>query len=308
MAEPASELTPGSRVLVTGASGLIGGRVTALLRDRVKLFCTSRHEQPPDGDATWIVADLAEPGTARRLVERVEPSVVIHLAGAVRGDRSLEAVIPTLSANLVGTVELLEAAARAGVSRFVASGSLLEEPASGDPSAVPPSPYGASRWASSMYARMFHTLFETPVVVLRPSYAYGPGQESKLIPLVIVSALRGVSPELASGERRMDFVYAEDVGRAYVAAATAPGVEGEMVDIGCGVLTPVREVVEIVLDLIGPAAPRPSYGAIGERPFEQEIRVDTEQARRLLAWTATTPLNEGIRRTVEWYVAKTEGV
>jgi UDP-glucose 4-epimerase len=289
---------------VTGASGLIGRQVEGLLRGRVELFCVSRVEQSGDEECTWLTADLAEPGTARRLVEQVEPLVVIHLAGAVRGDRSLDAVLPTLGANLVASVELLEAASRAGVTRVVASGSLLEEPSSGDPSAVPPSPYGASRWASTMYARLFHTLFGTPVAILRPSYAYGPGQEAtKLLPHVISTALRGEQPQLASGERRVDFVYAEDVGRAYVSAATAPGIEGETIDIGCGVLTSVKEVVDAVVDLMGPGAPRPVYGAFGDRPFEQEIRVDTERAARLLGWTATTSLDEGLTRTLAWYVA-----
>jgi UDP-glucose 4-epimerase len=295
------ELSPDSRVLLTGASGLIGRQVAALLHDRVELFCVSRQPQSGNG-ATWIAADLGTSGTARKLVEQVRPSVIIHLAGAVRGDRTLDAVLPTLRSNLVGTVELLDAAARADIARVVASGSLLEEPAGGDPSAIPPSPYGASRWASSMYARVFHLLFGTPVVVLRPSYAYGPGQTGKLIPHVISSALRGVSAELASGERRMDFVYAEDVGRAYVAALSAPGVEGEIIDIGCGELTRVRDVVDMVLDLVGPQRPSASYGAIDERPFEQEVQVDVDRARRLLGWIATTPLEEGLRRTVEWYV------
>ena len=53
----------------------------------------------------------------------------------------------------------------------------MEEPATGGPGVVPPSPYGASRWAASAYGRMFHALFDAPVVILRPSYAYGPGQE-----------------------------------------------------------------------------------------------------------------------------------
>jgi nucleoside-diphosphate-sugar epimerase len=299
------ELSADSRVLVTGASGLIGRCVAALLRGRVELFCVSRVERRPNGECTWLAADLAEPGTARRLVEHVEPSIVIHLAGAVRGDRSLDAVLPTLGANLLSTVELLEAATRAGVARIVASGSLLEEPSTGDPSATPPSPYGASRWASSMYARLFHTLFETPVTILRPSYAYGPGQETtKLLPHVISTALRGDRPQLASGERLVDFVYAEDVGRAYVTAATAPDVEGVTIDIGCGEATPVRDVVDALVDLMGPETPRPVYGALHDRPFEQEIRVATERAARLLGWTATTALDEGLRRTLAWYVGE----
>jgi UDP-glucose 4-epimerase len=295
----------GERVLVTGATGLIGSHVVSLLRDQGEVYAVSRSKKASTDQVNWLTCDLAKPGSAENLIERVQPSIVLHLAGAVRGDRSLDAVRPTLTANLVATVELLEAATRARVKRIVVSGSLLEEPTGGGTTLIPPSPYGASRWASTSYARMFHSLFESPVTILRPSYAYGPRQEStKLLPHVISSVLRGERPELASGERRIDFVFAEDVGRAYLAAARAPAVDGETIDIGSGVTTRVRDFVDLAVDMLGQDCPRPLFGAVPERPFEQEIHVDTEHAARLLGWTASTGLEEGLRKTLAWYVRK----
>jgi UDP-glucose 4-epimerase len=290
------------RALVTGASGLIGRHVVSLLHDQFEVYAVSRSKRPSNDRVNWLTCDLTEPGSAQHLIEKIEPAVVLHLAGAVRGDRTLDAVHPTLTANLVATVELLEAATRARVERIVVSGSLLEEPRD-EGTLVPPSPYGASRWASTSYARMFYLVFDTPVTILRPSYAYGPGQDStKLLPHVISTLLRGERPELASGERRIDFVFAEDVGRAYVAAATAPAVEGETIDIGSGVMTRSRDFVAAAVDMLGQDCPRPIFGALADRPFEQEIHVDTEPAARLLGWTASTSLDEGLRKTVAWYV------
>ena len=292
-----------TRVLLTGATGLIGRQVRRLLEEQVELYVVSRNP-PATGAARWLAFDLSLPGAAAELVWKHRPEVIIHLAGAVRGDRSLDAIQPTLGANLLATVELLEAATRAGVRRIVTSGSLLEEPASGGSMVTPPSPYGASRWASSAYARMFHALFATPVVILRPSYAYGPGQdETKLFPHVITNALQGERALLASGERRLDFVYSEDVGRAYVAAATAVGVEGETIDIGSGELVRVRDAIDAMLDLLE-NAPRPDFSSERGRPFEQELRVDTGVAERLLGWHASTSLTEGLRRTVDWYARR----
>ena len=296
-------LLSGERVLVTGATGLIGRHVVALLRDNADVYAISRTKKSSTDRVNWLTCDLAEPGSAQDLIERVQPSVVLHLAGAVRGDRSLDAVYPTLTANLVATVELLEAATRARVQRIVLSGSLLEEPTAGGTTAVPPSPYGASRWAATSYARMFHSLFEAPVTILRPSYAYGPGQDAtKLLPHVITSVLRGERPELASGDRRIDFIFAEDVGRAYLAAASAPAVDGATIDLGSGVTTRVRDFVAAAVDMLGHDFPRPMFGALPDRPLEQEIHVDTEPAERLLGWTASTSLEEGLRKTVAWYV------
>jgi UDP-glucose 4-epimerase len=292
----------GARVLVTGATGLIGSYVLRLLARRADVVASSRFVPPSVGGVRWLSCDLAQPGAAGELIDRVRPHVVIHLAGEVRGDRSLEAVAPTLRANLVASVELLEAAVRAGCRRIVLSGSLLEEPAGGRPGAVPSSPYGASRWAASSYGRMFHTLFDAPVVILRPSFVYGPGQEpSKLIPHVITSLLDGESPQLSSGERLLDCVYAEDVARAYITAASAEGVDGRTIDIGCGMLTPVREIVRLIVESVGPTAGRPIFGSVPVRPLEQELKVDVEETARVLRWRATTSLEDGVRATVGWF-------
>jgi nucleoside-diphosphate-sugar epimerase len=289
-------------VLVTGATGLIGSHLLRVVGPGSEVVAVSRTARAREDGTRWITADLGEPGAAGRLVESVEPDVVIHLAGAVRGDRSLDAVGPTLSANLVATVGLLEAATRIGCRRIVLSGSLLEEPGTGGPQAVPPSPYGASRWAASAYGRMFHALFDAPVVILRPSFAYGPGQErTKLIPHVISGLLEGQSPELSSGERLLDCVYAEDVAHAYVQAASHPGVEGRTIDIGRGVMTSVREIVEAIVEIVGPTAGSPIFGTLPVRPLEQRVEVDVDETERVLGWRAGTGLEDGLRRTVEWF-------
>jgi nucleoside-diphosphate-sugar epimerase len=289
-------------VLVTGATGLIGSHVLRAFDPDVEIVALSRTPHPDQGAVRWMTCDLTASGAIADAVASVRPRIVLHLAGAVRGDRSLDAVAPTLRVNLVGTVELLEAATRAGCERIVLSGSLLEEPAAGDPEPVAPSPYGASRWAATAYGRMFHALFDAPVVTLRPSFAYGPGQEStKLIPHATTALLEGRDPELSSGERLLDCVYAEDVAQAYVAAATVPGVEGRTIDIGRGVLTSVREIVEKIVEHVGPTSGRPVYGALPVRALEQQIEVDVDETERLLGWRAGTGLDDGLRRTVAWY-------
>lgn len=291
----------GSRVLVTGASGLIGRNVLELIGAGADTHAVSRRPQPARAGVTWWQSDLAQPGVTTRLMHEIAPEIVIHLAGEVRGERSLEAVAPTLRANLVASVELLEAAARLGCRRVVMSGSLLEEPV-GTAQATPPSPYGASRWAASAYARMFHALFATPIVILRPSFAYGPGQETtKLVPHVITTLLAGGSPALSSGDRLLDLVFARDVAEAYLAAAVKSGVEGSTIDIGVGHLTSVREVVATIVELVGTTAGVPEFGRVAVRQLEQQIEVDPEAAAAALGWRAQTPLVEGLRRTITWY-------
>jgi len=289
------------RVLVTGATGLIGRQLVPMLRE-AEVVAVSRSPRENTEGVSWVACDLAEPGATFGLVMSVRPEVVIHLAGSVRGDRSLDAVSPTLMTNLVSGVELLEAATKVGCRRIVWSGSLLEEPAESRTFPVPPSPYGASRWAASAYARMFFALFESPVVILRPSYVYGPGQDAtKLIPHSINSLLDGASPSLGSGTRRLDCIYATDAARAFRDAVSAVGVEGRTIDLGSGVPLSVRSIVESIVEVIGPTPGHPVFGAVPARPLEQEVLVDVEQAAEALGWRATTGLEDGLRETVAWF-------
>jgi UDP-glucose 4-epimerase len=290
------------RILVTGASGLIGRHVLEALDGEAEVVATSRFRPSSNAAHDWLAADLSRPGTIGAVVSSVRPEAIIHLAGAVRGERSVDTVLPTLRTNLVASVELLEAATRVGCERIVLTGSLLEEPVGGDPNLVPPSPYGASRWAASAYGRMFCRLFGAPVVILRPSFAYGPGQEpTKLIPHVITALLEDRSPELASGERLLDCVYAADVARAYVRALSMPGLEGKTLDLGSGEPIRVRAIVEAIVEAVGPTKGRPGFGKLPVRPMEQQVAPDVERTARELGWRATTDLDDGLAATVAWF-------
>lgn len=299
MAAPAIR---GVVTVVTGATGLIGRQlVRALLEGGAVVHAVSRHARPrtvPD-EVMWWQCDLTDQGAIGAVLERVQPSIVHHLAALVQGARDPQLVRPTLAANLVATVEVLDSVTRIGCDRLILSGSLLEGAVAGpDGYPVPTSPYGAAKWAADAYARMYHELFATRVVILRPAMAYGPGQEDKLVPYVARELLEGRSPALSSGERECDWVYSADVADAFVAASCAPGIEGRTIDIGTGSLTSVRDVVAAIAEYAG--GPSPTYGAVAVRPMERTVPVDSELARQLLGWTATTPLREGLRQTVEW--------
>jgi nucleoside-diphosphate-sugar epimerase len=133
-------------------------------------------------------------------------------------------------------------------------------------------------------------------------FVYGPDQpdSSKLIPHTIRSLLAGVAPSLSSGRRRCDWVYIDDVIDGLVTAATEPDCVGENVDLGAGILTSVRDVVETICELIGTNA-APHWGALPVREGEAEVVADVAATRRLCGWSASTDLVSGLTRTVEWY-------
>lgn len=295
----------GSRVLVTGASGFIGRRLCRrLVAEGARVHGTTRSAEPPDvGLAGSSRGDLADPRFVEELVERAKPEVVYHLASAVTGSREAGAVLPTLRANFESTVNILLAVRASDGRRLVLAGS-MEEPESVEEGGAPvaQSPYAAAKWAASAYARMFHALYGTPVVTARIFMVYGPEQRDlrKLVPYVTLSLLRGERPRLSSGARPVDWIYVDDVVEGLVALGTAPGVEGERVDLGSCRLVTIRALVEELGRIAGPGIDL-GFGVLPDRPLEAVRRADVERTQQLLGWQPKTDLSEGLRRTVDWY-------
>jgi len=299
-ADPLASLA-GRRVLVTGATGFLGAHLCRALGQRgAAVHAVSRRPPTHRGDdaPSWQAADLGGGATTVTAVfDRAQPDVVFHLTSHGVGSPDLEHVLPTLYGDLVPTVNVLTAATRCG-ARVVLAAS-LEEPLT--TRAVPPSPYAAAKWAGSGYARMFYALYDTKVVITRPFMTYGPGQRAhKLIPQAILSLLRQQAPRLGSGRRMVDWVYVDDVVRGLLLAATQPGVEGAELDLGSGRLVSVRDVIERLVRLTGSSA-SPAFGAVPDRPFEVERAAELHGAYARLGWTAEVSLDDGLRRTVDWY-------
>jgi nucleoside-diphosphate-sugar epimerase len=239
---------------------------------------------------------------AHRVFSAVKPDIVIHLAGSTGASVDRDLVLPTLSSLATSTANVLVLASERDCRRVILVGS-LNEPVPSLQAPIPGSPYAAAKWVGSTYGRMFHSLYGTPVVNLRPFMAYGPAQgRSKLIPSVTLSLLRNESPRLTSGRVRGDWIYIDDVVDAFVLAATAPGIEGQTFDLGTGHLTSMRVLIEKLHGIVGGSVV-PQFGTIPDRPHEQEIVADTVPAAEQLGWRPTTSLEEGLRRTVAWYKA-----
>jgi len=284
--------------LVTGATGFLGSRlVDRLVSGGVTVTCTTRStEAPVRDDVHWRRCDLTQPAAVTELFAETRPSVVYHLASHVSGLREPENVPMTLAGNLTAAVNVLLAALQIGARRVVLAGS-YEEP---EPGAAPRSPYAAAKAGATAYARMFWSLYGLSTVVLRPAMIYGPGQPdtSKLIPYVARAFLAGEVPVLGSGRRPIDWVYVDDVVSAFEMAATTPGVDGEVIDIGSGELHTIADVVSVLRAVTG-APVDAEFGGLADRPSEQILAADIERAEQLLGWHATTSLEEGLRRTVE---------
>ena len=308
--------------LVTGARGFIGSALCRrLIASGVEVHAVSRNP-PADGlhwrrsvigdrghsaraaMLQWWNVDLVEIEAARSLIRTIRPDATFHLASLVTGSRNLEMVLPIFQNNFLTAFNLLMATAENSAGRIILAGS-LEEPDEVD--SVPCSPYAAAKWSASAYARMFHALYQIPVVIAKIFMVYGPGQSdhTKLIPYVITSLLRGKVPKLSSGVRLVDWIYVDDVVAGLIRCTEVPGIDGRTVELGSGELVSIQDVVQQLSDLVA-CGVEPEFGALPDRPLERVKKSDIAESYKLIGWQPSTPLREGLSRTIKWYKEQAE--
>jgi len=151
---------------------------------------------------------------------------------------------------------------------------------------------------------MFHSLYGLPVAIARIFMVYGPGGQdtSKLVPYVITSLLRGERPRVSSGRRQIDWIYVDDVVRGLIRLAEAQGIDGKTVDLGSGVLTATRDLVQRMCRLIGNGVD-PEFDSTRDRPNEPQCVARINDTHQLIRWKPEIDLDSGLERTVAWYRA-----
>ena len=296
----------GRRVLITGAGGFIGSHlVKQCVLAGAHVVGVSRESVAPAAftpGVEWEQADLTNQTATEELLAKHHPSLIFHLAGFPSASRHLDAVGPTLDSNLLTSISLMRAAVQYPVERIVLAGS-LETNATGD---APSSAYAASKAAMVVYARMFHKVYRLPVSIARTFMVFGPGQkdELKLVPYVITQMIKRENVKLSSGGRLVDWVYVEDVARGFITLALSKGLDAQEVEIGSGKLLSVREIVTLIARLLEYNLPI-SFGALADRPAEEERIADVESTFRLIGWRPNFSLETGLQLTIQHYLART---
>lgn len=294
------------KVLVTGASGFIGGALCTRLKElgsEIYAISTKSRKEAADIDH-WITGNLVNLDFTRDVIHSLQPDYLFHLAGYVTGSRELKEVPLTYQNILTTTINILISSHEAEIKRIVLAGS-LEEPDSSADDRIPVSPYAAAKCSASMYARMFHKLYETPIVIPRIFMVYGPGRQNteKLVPYVIQSLIKQNKPQLTSGTRPIDWIYLEDVVEGLIRMALQSGVEGKTIDLGRGELYTVREICEHIQSQIKNDI-KIEFGDLGDRPFERIDKADIDKTRELLGWEPSVGVEEGLQKTIAWFTKR----
>lgn len=302
-----------SSVLITGGAGFIGSNLTdALVADGrachvVDDLSNGKANRVPD-EAELHLLDIRAGAELADLVARVRPSTIFHLAAQADVRRAIEDPRYDADVNIVGTINVLEAARAVGARVvFTSTGGAgygeyegLEVPTPETAETRPLSHYGASKMAGEGYCHLYGRLYGTEVAVLRLGNVYGPRQdphgEAGVVAIFCGRMLDGIAPKVfGDGLQTRDYVYVADVASAFMAAESGPA--GETVNIGAGVEVTVLDL----LDGLGYEG-EPEFAPPREGELQRSV-LDVSKAERLYDWTASTPLHEGLGHTMASVIA-----
>jgi len=318
------------RVVVTGGGGFIGSHLTErLLREGAVLRALlhgdprthaghlSQHLAPATGQCATLNlellgGDLGDASFVRRAVDSA--AYVFHLGAVTSVAYSYANPEETIRTNALGTLNVCEALRGTTCTRLIHTstagvyGNARDDaPMSEDHPVGGWNPYVAGKLAGDQIVQSYHVSYGIPLVTVRLFNVYGPRMGRYLImPTIIEQLLRG--PDLRVGDLSptRTFTFVDDIVDGYLQAAAAEGVDGETIHFGSERVLTMAEVVDQIAQLLG-VTPIIHQDPHRIRPAKSEIyrvRVNSEKARRLLAWTPAVELEEGLRRTIEWIRAQ----
>jgi len=307
---------------VTGGYGLLGSwLVKALLEQGVEVTVLRRDVSPRSAlvllgleeHCAIVNGSITDPALMDRSLGEYEVDTVFHLAAQTIVGTANRSAAGTWDTNIRGTWTLLEACLRHEVQRTVvaasdkAYGQHAELPYREDAPLSPRFPYDVSKACTDLISRSYFHTYGLPVATTRFANLYGGGDanRSRLVPETVDAVLSGRSPVIRSdGSPERDFLYAEDAVAAYLAIAGAldgDGARGEAFNAGAGEPRSVRDVVELICRVAGSGV-EPDFQGAGVPKGEIDRQyVDPSKLSGLTGWAPAVSLEEGIRRTVEWY-------
>jgi dTDP-glucose 4,6-dehydratase len=307
------------KMFVTGGAGFIGSNFIACAlslrpNDRIlnydkltyagNLANLAAVERNPS--YSFIKGDICDPAAVENAMRGCD--AVVHFAAESHVDRSIYEPAPVIQTNVTGTFFLLEVARKLGIRRFVhvstdeVYGDLPPGSAADENSALrPSSPYAASKASSDLLVLSYIRTYEFPALITRSSNNYGPFQfPEKFLPLIIANALENRPlPIYGDGKQERNWLHVEDNCRA-ILAVLEKGKLGEIYNVGGNDVEENIAIARRLLRLTGRSESLLSF--VKDRPgHDRRYALRHAKIQEQLGWSPAIPLDEGLRRTINWY-------
>ena len=307
-------------VLVTGAGGFVGSHlVERLVRENCKVRCLVEYDSRGDvgwledvaadvsGEIEIIAGDLRDADAVGNCVAGTD--AVFHLGALIAIPYSYENPRQVVETNVIGTLNVVQAARAANVERVVHTstsevyGTARSVPIGEDHALQGQSPYSASKISADKIAESFHNSFDLPVATIRPFNIYGPRQSARaVIPTIVSQALSGKKVKLGSLHPTRDFTYVTDTAEGFVKVAECDAAIGGVFNLGSNAEISIGDLVEKIAGLTGQdieieheeARRRPEQSEVGRLWADNTLAADT------FGWKPSVSLDEGLKRTVDW--------
>jgi dTDP-glucose 4,6-dehydratase len=305
-------------VLVTGAGGFIGSHLAERLVEEGARVRALVHyngagtwgwldRSPLAGEMEVSLGDVRDKDLVRQATKG--QGVVFHLAALIAIPYSYQAPESYVQTNVVGTLNVLQAARDEGVSRVVHTstsevyGTARQVPIDESHPLQAQSPYAASKVAADKLVESFWLSFGLPAVTVRPFNTFGPRQSARaVIPAIIAQCLRGSVVRLGSLHPTRDLNYVADTVEGFLRAATAPQAVGGTFNLGSGQEISIGDLARRIAGLMGRKIEiQTDESRVRPKASEVErLLADSRLAREILGWRSGVTLDEGLRQTIAW--------
>ena len=308
------------KILVTGAGGFIGSHLTERLVElgaNVNAFLryNSRNDwgllelltKEKLDKIEVVMGDLKDADAVRHAAKDID--IIFHLGSLIAIPYSYIHPRETIETNIIGTLNVLMAAKEHEVEKIIHTstsevyGTAKYVPIDEKHPLQGQSPYSASKIGADKIAESFYRSYHLPLAIIRPFNTYGPRQSSRaVIPTIITQALTKGKIFLGSLHPTRDYTYVKDTVEAFIKVAESPKSIGEVINIGANFEISIGTLAEKIISLIGKNVEIVSDSSRIRPPKSEVERLwcDNRKAMELLGWSPTTPLEEGLNKTVDW--------